>query len=195
MPTTGTLETQGDAMLSFFRGLLWATAGGLNPFLPLLLASAMARFTGQFRPLPRYAFLGESWFLVAAGILLLAELFLDKLYLPGESLVVPPEERDRKKWVGAAHDLVQMLLGPLGGALVLGASDRVLPAAWFLVAPMAGALAAGAAYAAKRALRQRLVLRWAPPLRPLGNLFLSAMGDLISALVCVAGLVVGMLGS
>ncbi len=182
-------------MFSLLRGLLWATAGGLNPFLPLLLASAMARFTGRFQPLPRYAFLGETWFVIVAGVLLLAELFLDKIYLPGESLVVPPQERDRKKWVGAAHDLGQMLLGPIGGALVLGASDRVLPPAWFLIAPMVGALASGAVYAAKRALRQRLVLRWAPSLQPLGNLFLSAVGDLISALVCAAGLVVGMLGS
>jgi|GEM_PF-1564441 hypothetical protein len=182
-------------MVTLLTGLFWAAAGGLNPFLPLLFASVLARFTGRFHPVPRYAFLGEAWFVALAGILLLSELFLDKIYLPGESLGVPARERDRKKWVGALHDLVQMLLGPLGGALILGACDRVLPAAWFLIAPMLGALVAGAAYAAKRALRQRLVLRWAAPLRPLGNLFLSTIGDLIAALACVAGLVIGVFGS
>ncbi|MGC8874482.1 MAG: DUF4126 domain-containing protein [Chloroflexia bacterium] len=181
-------------MLSFLGGLLWAMAGGLNPFLPLFVAAAMARFTNRFQPLPRYAFLGETWFVVTAGILLLAELFLDKMYLPGVSLAVPAGERDRKKWLGAMHDLSQMLLGPLAGALVLAASDRVFPASWFLVAPMVGALVAGAVYAARRSLRQRLVLRWATPVQPLGNLFLSTMGDLIAVLISVAGLVVGMAG-
>jgi len=178
-------------ILSLLSGSLLAAASGLNPYLPLLIASVMARYAGRFHPRFGYAFLGETWFVALAAGLFLADIFLDKIFLPGDSLAVPPRQRSRRLWIGAIHDLGQMVLGPVGGALLLGAAERVFPPAWPLVAPMLGVLLAALVYVGKRSLRHRLSRRPAKTLGPLANMLLSTIGDLVVVLLCTVGLLLG----
>jgi len=174
--------------LSVLSGSLLAAGCGLNPYLPLLVVAVMARYAGRFQPRPAYGFLGQTWFVVLAGLLFLADIFLDKAFVPGDSLAVPAAERSRRVWVGAFHDLGQMVLGPIGGGLLLGSAERVFPPAWPLVAPMLGVLLAALVYVGKRAQRRRLVRQPGSRLGPLGNILFSTLGDLLAVLVCTAGI-------
>jgi hypothetical protein len=171
-------------ILTLVAALLLAAPAGLNPYLPLLMAAAMARFSSFYLPAPALGFLGETWFLVLVGVLVLANTLLDKAFRPGDSLAVLPAQRDRRLWVGSLHDLGQMLLGPAAGALLAGATSRFFPSGWFLVAPMLGALLAALVYTGKRALRRRLAGRWGP----FSNMLLSVMEDLAVVLSCLGGL-------
>jgi hypothetical protein len=148
------------------------------------MVAAMARFTGFYEPVAPLGFLGQTWFLVLAAVLFLANTFLDKAFVPGESLLVPPGRRSRWLWVGALHDLGQMLLGPAAGALLAGATSRFFPPSWPLVAPMLGALLAALAYTGKRALRHRLAGRRGP----FTNMLLSVCEDSAVVFLCLAGL-------
>jgi hypothetical protein len=171
-------------IFSLLAALLLAAPAGLNPYLPLLMAAAMARFSSFYQPMAPLGFLGATWFLVLAAALFLANTLLDKYYRPGESLVVPRAQRNRRLWVGAFHDLGQMLLGPAAGALLAGATSRFFPSSWPLVAPMLGALAAGLVYVAKRALRRRLATRWGA----FSNMLLSVFEDIAVVAFCLTGL-------
>jgi len=171
-------------IVSLVAGLLLAAPAGLNPYLPLLMVAAMARFSSFYRPAPATGFLGETWFLVLAGLLFLINTLLDKSFVPGDSLSVPPAQRTRRLWVGAFHDLGQMLLGPAAGALLAGATSRFFPSSWLLVAPMLGALVAALVYTGKRTLRHRLAGRWGP----FTNMLLSVFEDMAVVFTCLAGL-------
>lgn len=172
------------ALLTLLAALLLAAPAGLNPYLPLLIVSALARFSSFYQPVPPLSFLGQSWFMLLVGALFLTNALLDKAFLPGDSLLVPPSRRNRRLWVGALHDLGQMLLGPAAGALLAGATSRFFPSGWFLAAPMLGALLSALVYTGKRALRHHLSGRWGP----FTNMFLSLLEDVAVVLTCLAGL-------
>lgn len=178
MPMTETLP-----IVTLLAALLLAAPAGLNPYLPLLMAAALARFSSFYHPAGPLEFIGATWFLVLAGALFLANTFLDKRFRPGDSLAVPPAQRTPSLWVGAVHDLGQMLLGPAAGALLAGATSRFFPQSWILVAPMLGALAAAVVYVGKRALRRRLAGRWGI----LSNILLSVLEDIVVVFACLAG--------
>ncbi|MBN1485679.1 MAG: DUF4126 domain-containing protein, partial [Chloroflexia bacterium] len=169
-------------MLSLLPAALLAAPAGLNPTLPLLFVSILARYTERIELLGPYAFLGQTWCVFLLGALFLLHVFSDKAFAPGDSWAVPPERRDRRLWLGAVHDLSHMLLGPLSGALLFGAIERFFPAALFLVGPMIGALLAALVYVGKRRLRRRLAARWAP----FGNLLLSLLEDTGVLVLCLA---------
>lgn len=171
------------AVWSLFSGGLLAAPAGLNPYLPLLFAAVLARYTERFQPRPPYNFIGQTWFMVLAGLLFLAHIFLDKMFVPGDSLSTAPSERNRRLWVGTLHDLGLTILGPVSGALLMGAAERAFTAPWVLVGPMLGALLAALACVGKRALRHRLSGRFGP----LSNLLLSAMEDALVAVLCLGG--------
>jgi len=176
-----------SGILTLLSGMLLAAPAGLNPYLPLLLVSVLAHYTERFQLQAPYGFLGQTWFMVLVGLLFLVHIFMDKTFMPGDSWATAPAGRDRRLWVGAFHDLGQMVLGPLSGALLLGAAERVFPPSWPLMGPMLGALLAALAYVGKRALRRRLAGRW----EPFGNLLLSAVEEVVVVLVSVAGILLG----
>jgi hypothetical protein len=171
-------------ILTLLAALLLAAPAGLNPYLPLLMAAALARFSSFYHPVAPLGFIGEVWFLILAGVLFLANTLLDKYFRPGESVIVPPAQRTRRLWIGTFHDLGQMLLGPAAGALLAGATSHFFPSSWILVAPMLGALTAGLVYVGKRSLRRRLATRWGV----FSNLLLSVFEDIAVVFVCLAGL-------
>lgn len=172
-------------LVVFFSATLLAGSAGLNPFLPLFVVGVISRYTGRFEPVAPYGFVGETWLVVAAGVLFLLHIFSDKLFVPGDSLGTPPGERDRRAWIGVVHDLGQMLLGPLIGALLMGTTDRFFPPSWPLAAPMLGALLAALVYVGKRAWRHRLSDRWGP----FSNLLLSTLEDVAALLLTLVGIV------
>ncbi len=172
------------AVASLFAALLLAGAAGFNPYLALMFVAALARYSGQFQLLPPYGFLSRTWMVGLAAVLFLANIFLDKMFLPGDSLATPVAQRDRRCWVGAIHDAAQMVLGPLVAALLAGATSRIFPPSWFLLAPMLGVLLAGLAYAGKRRLRRVWGGRWGP----FTNVLLSALEDAVVLVLCLGGL-------
>lgn len=173
-----------DIVLSLCGSLLLAAPAGLNPYLPLLFLSVMSRPGGSFRPVSPFEFLGESWCIALFAFLFLLYVFSDKAFIPGESLLSPVRGRTRRLWLGFFHDLGQIVLGLLGAALVMLASNRTFPPSWFLLAPMLGVLLAALLYAGKRTLRHRLAGRWGP----FTNILLSLAEDVLVVLSCLAGL-------
>ncbi len=175
--------------LSFLAAFLLALSAGLSPYLPLLLVSAIAGYGGRLALREPFAFIEARWFTILAGLLLLADLFLDKRFVPGDSLATPPRERDRRTWLGALHDLGQMLLGPAGAALLMAATDYLFPPSLPLVAPMLGLLVAALVYTAKRFWRHRYADRWGP----FSGILMSTLEDTTAALLGVGGVVLGIM--
>lgn len=172
------------AFLSLLAGVLLAASSGLNPYLPALFLAAWTLLGSGSRLNPGLDFIGRPWFVAVVAVLFLANVFLDKIFLPGDSLATPRARRTRRQWVGVGHDLGQMGLGPLAGALLLATVCRAFPANLFLVAPMLGLLLGALAYAGKRALRRR----YAGRLGLLGNILLSLVEDSVVAVCCVVAL-------
>jgi len=173
------------AFATLLAGMFLAAPCGLNPFLPALFLAASSLLGGGTDLNAGLDFIGRPWFVAIVAAMFLAHVFSDKVFLPGDSLATPRAQRTRKQWVGVFHDLAQMLLGPLGGALLLAAVCRAFPANLFLLAPMLGLLLAALVYVGKRALRRRYVGR----LGMLGNLLLSLVEDTAVAISCVAALI------
>jgi|YNPNPStandDraft_1061719.scaffolds.fasta_scaffold09412_1 hypothetical protein len=173
-----------DALISLGGGMFLAAPAGLNPYLPLLFLAVMSRPGGALRPVSPFEFLGESWCIALLALLFLLHTFSDKVFLPGDALLSPLRGRSRRMWLGFFHDLGQMVLGPLGAALVMLATNRTFPPSWFLMAPMLGVLLAALLYAGKRTVRHRLAGRWGP----LTNILLSLAEDVLVVLSCLAGL-------
>ncbi len=173
-----------DGVLAFCGGLLLAAPAGLNPYLPLLFLSVMSRPGGFFRPVSPFEFLGETWCIALFALLFLFHILSDKAFVPGEALLTPLRGRTRRDWIGFFHNLGLIVLGPLGAALVMLASNRTFPPSWFLLPPMLGILLAALLYTGKRSLRHRLAGRWGP----LTNILLSLGEDVLVVLSCLAGL-------
>lgn len=169
------------SIASLIASLLLAAVAGLNPYLPLFIVAVMARFTSRVQLNAGYGFLQENWLIALTGLLFLLNIFGDKLFLPGDSLATPAAQRTRKVWFGVVHDLGQMILGPLAGALLMGATNSFLPASMPLLPFMLGILLAASAYAGKRAMRRRLKDR----MGTLSNLLWSALEDPVVVLVTV----------
>ncbi len=173
-----------DVVLSLCGGLLLAAPAGLNPYLPLLFFSVMSRPGGFLQPVSPFEFLGETWCIALFALLFLLYVFSDKVFIPGESLLSPVQGRTRRVWLGFFHDLEQIVLGLLGAALIMLASNRALPPSWFLLPPMLGVLLATLLYVGKRTLRHRLAGRWGP----FTNILLSLAEDILVLLSCLTGL-------
>lgn len=174
-------------VLTFVSTLLIAAPAGLNPYLPLVFVAAMVRYTGRFEAPPPFGFLGATWFLVVVSLLFLGNIFLDKIFVPADSLTTPVAERDRRLWVGAIHDVAQIVAGLLSAAVVMAASDRAhgfFPSSWPLIAPMIGLILAGLFLSGKRMLRHEMGHRWGP----FSNLLLSVLEDAVAALLCATGM-------
>jgi hypothetical protein len=173
--------------LAFLAAVLLAAPAGLNPYLPVMIVAVIARFSGFLRLAGPFGFLGETWFMLLAGALFLANVFLDKMFLPGDSLATPVALRSRRTWVGVAHDLSQVVLGSLGAALLMAATNAgypFFPANLPLIPPMLGILLAALVYFGKRSWRHRWARRWGP----FANMLLSTAEDLVVVLVCLPGL-------
>ncbi|GLW12260.1 membrane protein [Microtetraspora sp. NBRC 13810] len=93
-------------MLAMLTGLGLSTAAGLNAYIPLLVVGVLANASDAVRLPPEYAWLSNGWVLAVIGVLLLAELVLDKLPV-----------------VDHVNDLIQTAVRPAAGGVVFSATS------------------------------------------------------------------------
>jgi hypothetical protein len=93
-------------MLAALTGLGLSTAAGLNAYIPLLVVGLIANFTDQIRLPQEFAWLSNGWVLGIIGVLLLAEVVLDKVPV-----------------VDSVNDMIQTFVRPAAGGVVFSATD------------------------------------------------------------------------
>lgn len=91
----------GAAVIELLTGLGLAMSAGLNAYIPLLALGLLGRYTSLVELPAQWAWLGNGWVLIALGVLLIVEVFADK---------VPALDH--------VNDLVQTLIRPLAGGVV-----------------------------------------------------------------------------
>lgn len=93
-------------MLAALTGLGLSTAAGLNAYIPLLVVGLLANFTDVVKLPPDYAWLTNGWVLAIIGVLLLAEMVLDKVPV-----------------VDHVNDMIQTAVRPAAGGVVFSATQ------------------------------------------------------------------------
>ncbi|MEU9836686.1 DUF4126 domain-containing protein [Streptosporangium sp. NPDC048047] len=93
-------------MLAALTGLGLSTAAGLNAYIPLLVVGVLANLTDEVRLPSEFAWLSNGWVLAIIGVLLLAEIVLDK---------VPA--------VDSVNDMIQTVVRPASGGVVFSATE------------------------------------------------------------------------
>ncbi|MEV0968469.1 DUF4126 domain-containing protein [Microtetraspora glauca] len=66
-------------MFAALTGLGLSTAAGLNAYIPLMVVGLVAHFTDAVRLPQGYEWLSNGWVLLIIGVLLVAEIVLDKV--------------------------------------------------------------------------------------------------------------------
>ncbi|WP_214104381.1 DUF4126 domain-containing protein [Acrocarpospora catenulata] len=92
-------------MFATLTGLGLSTAAGLNAYIPLLVVGVLANVTDRVRLPAEYAWLSSGWVLAIIGVLLLAELVLDKVPV-----------------VDHVNDIIQTAVRPASGGVVFSAT-------------------------------------------------------------------------
>ncbi len=105
--------------MELLTGLGLASAAGLNAYVPLLALGLLARWTDLVQLPSAWAWLQDPWALGVIGLLLVVEVTADKI--PG---------------VDHVNDLLQTVVRPVSGGLVVGAgTDQASlvqdPSQWF----------------------------------------------------------------
>lgn len=90
--------------MELLTGLGLASAAGLNAYVPLLALGLLARWTDLVQLPSAWAWLQDPWALAVVGLLLVVEVTADKI--PG---------------VDHVNDLLQTVVRPVSGGLVVGA--------------------------------------------------------------------------
>ena len=125
-----------DAGAVLITGLGLAVAAGLNAYIPLLIAGLLVRFEVVSFGEP-YDLLGSTPALVIIGVLLLVEVFADK---------IPA--------VDSANDVVQTFIRPASGALLFAASASGVGEGWSqALALVLGLVTAASVHATKATAR------------------------------------------
>ncbi|GGS53187.1 membrane protein [Planobispora rosea] len=111
-------------MLAALTGLGLSTAAGLNAYIPLLVVGLLANTTDQVRLPEEFAWLANGWVLGIIGVLLLAEIVLDKVPV-----------------VDSVNDMIQTVVRPASGGVVFSATEaaaRLDGSAWMAEHPWVG---------------------------------------------------------
>ncbi|HIP95814.1 MAG TPA: DUF4126 domain-containing protein [Anaerolineae bacterium] len=137
-----------------------STSAGLNAYIPLLVVSLMARYTDLVTLREPWDALTSGWVIGALVLLLLIEIFVDK---------IPA--------VDSVNDVIQTVIRPVAGAILFAASSNVISDVHPVLALICGLLLAGGVHAVKATAR--------PVVTGLtggaGNALVSATEDLLSA--------------
>lgn len=96
--------------MELLTGLGLASAAGLNAYVPLLALGLLARFTDLVQLPSAWAWLQDPWALGVLAVLLVVEVTADKV--PG---------------VDHVNDLLQTLVRPVAGGMVVGAGTDQAP--------------------------------------------------------------------
>ncbi|MEV8631542.1 DUF4126 domain-containing protein [Streptosporangium sp. NPDC051023] len=111
-------------MLAALTGLGLSTAAGLNAYIPLLVVGLLANLTDEVRLPQEFAWLSNGWVLGIIGVLLLAEIVLDKVPV-----------------VDSVNDMIQTVVRPASGGVVFSATEaaaRLDGSSWMSHNPWVG---------------------------------------------------------
>jgi hypothetical protein len=127
-------------MIEAASGILTAfglsASAGLNAYLPLLVVALLARFTNLIILSPPYDHLTSGWVILVISILLIIELFADRI-----------------AGLDTANDIIQTFVRPAAGAILFAASAHVISDIHPVLALICGLIVAGGVHATKATVR------------------------------------------
>lgn len=157
-----------EIVTSILAGFGLATPAGLNAWLPMLITGLMARFTDLIKLQGPFTLLSETWVLIVLGVLLLVEIFADK---------IPA--------VDTVNDVIHTFIRPTAGGILFaaygGAVGGLDPTLGFIL----GLLSAGSMHALKATSRPIITATTGG----IGNPIVSFMEDIVAGGVAVLALV------
>lgn len=125
-----------EAFAGIFTAFGLSVSAGLNAYLPLLIVALVARFTNLITLSSPYNHLTNGWVILVISILLVIELFADRI-----------------AGVDTANDVVQTFIRPLAGAILFAASSSVISDIHPVLALICGLIVAGGVHATKATIR------------------------------------------
>jgi hypothetical protein len=161
-----------DGLLSVFTAFGLSTSAGLNAYLPLLLVALLARFTDLVTLNPPWDALESWWVIGVLVVLLLIELFVDK---------IPA--------VDTVNDTIQTFIRPVAGAILFASSAGIVSDTHPVLALICGLLVAGGVHAVKATARPIITGTTGGLLNPV----VSLLEDILSLAVALLSLLVPIL--
>lgn len=156
-----------ELLTSMLAGFGMSTPAGLNAWLPMLIMGLAARFTDVIKLKGPFTLLTETWVLVALGVLLLVEVFADK---------IPA--------VDSINDIIYTVIRPAAGGILFaaygGAVGDLDPTLGFAL----GLLSAGSMHAVKATARPIVTATTGG----VGNPIVSFIEDMLAGAVAVLAL-------
>ena len=157
-----------DVLSSIIAGFGLASPAGLNAWLPMLIVGLMGRFTDLIKLQQPFDILTDTWVLIGLGVLLLIEVFADK---------VPA--------VDSVNDAIHTFIRPVAGGILfaahIGAVGGLDPTFSFVL----GLLSAGGVHAVKAASRPVVTATTGG----MGNPIVSLIEDILAAIATVLALI------
>ena len=162
-----------DGVLGLFTAFGLSSSAGLNAYLPLLVVALLARFTDLITLKPPWDALESWWVIGVLAVLLLIEMFVDK---------VPA--------LDSVNDVIQTFIRPAAGALLFAASAGVISEVHPVLAMICGLLLAGGVHAVKATARPVITGTTGGLLNPL----VSTAEDVTALVVSVLSILAPILG-
>lgn len=159
-----------DALLGILSAFGLSASAGLNAYIPLLVVALLARFTDLIKLESPWNTLENPWIIGLLVVLLAIEFFADKF--PA---------------VNHANDAIQTFIRPTAGAIVFAASAGVASDIHPVLALALGLLMSGSVHTVKSAAVRPAVTATTGGA---GNVPVSILEDLISAVISVLAVVV-----
>ncbi len=152
-----------DVLTGIFSAFGLSASAGLNAYIPLLSLALLAKFTNLVKLGSPWDTLTSWWVIGLLAILLLVEIFADK---------VPA--------VNHINDVIQSFIRPAAGAIAFGAGSGVVSDMHPVLAMALGLLVAGSVHTVKSAVVRPAVTATTGGL---GNTPVSVLEDVISTVV------------
>jgi hypothetical protein len=163
-----------SALISLLQALGLSTAGGLNPYVPLLVVGLLANFTNLVELKEPYDLLAHPVVLVILAVLAIVDFVADK---------IPA--------VDHAWHVVGLVVHPIAGAIVFLAASSDAGSVHPVLAAICGIILAGGTHVARMTVRPASTASTAG----IGNPVLSFCEDVVSLLLSILAVVVPILAT
>jgi uncharacterized membrane protein len=150
-----------ENVMGIFTSFGLSTSAGLNAYLPLLIVALTARFTDWIKLNESFDALTSWWAIGLLTILLLIEIFADKIPV-----------------VDSANDVIQTVVRPVAGAVLFAANANTIADIHPILAMLCGLLISGSVHIAKASARPVVTAASAGTANPV----VSTAEDILSAL-------------
>jgi Domain of unknown function (DUF4126) len=162
-----------EILTAILSGFGLSAPAGLNAWLPLLIVGLAARF--KFITLTQpFTVLSETWVLIVLAILLLIEVFADK---------IPA--------VDSVNDMIHTFIRPVAGGILFAASSGMVGGLDPSVSFVLGLLAAGSVHAVKASARPVVTVTTGG----IGNPLVSFVEDIVAAGATILALIAPILAA